>query len=131
MEAIEATAHPSHMCVRAGCSHPPHVPVFYLDVSSLLVGKVGLGNGIKVREEVPTPRLLAFPSWLQGNFVRGKHRIAIVLAVFMTRYNRSHDDVQWYTGVSKAKCTFEDEPTLHGHVRPFIGGGRGLHTMIL
>lgn len=114
MKTIKETACPGYMGVRAGCSHLPHVPVFDLDTSSLLMGKVGLGDGIEVREEVPTPRLLAFSGGLQGDVVRRRYRVAIVLAVFMTRNNGSHDDVQWYTSISETKCTFEDELTLKG-----------------
>ena len=87
MKAIEETACPTYVRIRAGRSHPPHVPVLNLDTPSLFVGKVGLGDGIKVWEEVPTPCLFAFPSGLQGNFVCRWYRLAIFLAVFMTRYN--------------------------------------------
>jgi hypothetical protein len=112
MEAVEKASCPSDMRVRASRSHLPHVPVFNPDSSSFLMGKVGLDDGIEVREEMPTPRLLAFSSGFQGDAMRRWYGIAIVLAVFMARYNGSHNDVQWHAGISETKCTFEDELTL-------------------
>ncbi len=79
--------------------------------------KVGLGDGIKVREQVPAPRLFAFPRRVQCYLVCEWYGIAIVLAMFVTRYNGSHDDVQWYACITQAKCTFEDDLTLNGQDR--------------
>ncbi len=79
--------------------------------------KVGLRDDVKVREQVPTPRLFAFPRGVQRNLVCGWYGIAVVLAMFVTRYNGSHDDVQWYACITQAKCTFEDDLTLDGQDR--------------
>jgi hypothetical protein len=131
MKAIEKVSRPSNMRVWASCSHLPHVPVFDLDTSLFFMGKVGFGDGIKVREEVPPPRLLALPSRLQGDVVRGWYGIAILLAVFVAWHDGSHDDVQWYAGVSEIECTFEDELTLNGSDEDPFWWNRRLRTIIL
>ena len=81
------------------------------------MGKFGLGDSIKVQKEVPISRLPALPSEPQGDAVHRQYGGRVVFAVFVTRNDGSHDDVQWYAGIPKAECAFEDEPTLKGQVR--------------
>lgn len=135
MKAIEEAACPGHMCIRAGRAHPPHIPVFDPHTPALPVRKVGPGDGVEVGEQVPAPRLLALPRRVQGDRVRGRYGVAVVLAVLVARDDGPHDDVQRDACVTDAECTFEDDLTLQmDRSDPFWRkkrGGTAVCTMIL
>ena len=129
MKAIEEPACPRYMCIGAGRAHAPHIPVFNLDTPAAPVRKVGLGDVVKVREEVPAPRLLALPRGVLCDRVRGRDGVAVVLAVFVAWYDGPHDDVQWDACVADAECAFEDDLTLEmDRLGKALSGGKKRKT---